>query len=111
MKTYLKNVTTLDFNSDFCTGCLRCIEVCPHEVFRWHGKKVEVRNRDACMECGACMMNCAFDALHVEKGVGCAAAIIFSFLNKTEPSCGSDAGCGCASLGELSDSARHVEND
>ena len=95
MRTYLKNVTTLKFNSDFCTGCFRCIEVCPHEVFRKSSKKVEVHNRDACMECGACMMNCAFGALYVEKGVGCAAAIIFGALNRTEPNCGCDAGSSC----------------
>jgi NAD-dependent dihydropyrimidine dehydrogenase PreA subunit len=95
MKTYLKNVTTLEFNPEFCTGCLRCIEVCPHEVFRQKGKKVEVINRDSCMECGACMMNCAYSALHVDKGVGCAAAIIFGALNKTEPNCDCNTGSSC----------------
>jgi ferredoxin len=32
------------------------------------------------MECGACMKNCAFNAIQVETGVGCAAALIGSYL-------------------------------
>jgi hypothetical protein len=40
------------------------------------------------MECGACAMNCPFEAIEVEEGVGCAAAIIIGFFTGKEPSCG-----------------------
>jgi hypothetical protein len=49
------------------------------------------------MECGACRRNCAFDAIAVDSGVGCAAAIIASWFNKGEIVCGpgdDEAGCG-----------------
>jgi ferredoxin len=30
---YLSGVSTLEYFSDKCTGCGRCVEVCPHAVF------------------------------------------------------------------------------
>ena len=94
---YLKNVTTLEYNAKRCTGCGICVEVCPQEVFELRNRKVFVRDQDACMECGACMMNCAFSALSVQKGVGCAAAIIGGALKGSEPQCGcaEDGGTCC----------------
>jgi NAD-dependent dihydropyrimidine dehydrogenase PreA subunit len=47
-----------------------------------------VVDRDACMECGACSLNCAAGAIEVTPGVGCAAAIINGWLTRSEPSCG-----------------------
>ena len=35
-------------------------------------RKAVILDRDRCMECGACVSNCAFGALNVNKGVGCA---------------------------------------
>lgn len=85
---YLKNVVTLQYDSTKCTGCGKCLEVCPHRVFQPEGNKVKISDRDACMECGACARNCAFDAISVEAGVGCAAAVIIGFFTGTEPTCG-----------------------
>lgn len=91
---YLKNVVTLQMNESECTGCGTCLNVCPHEVLTWEGKRVMIRDRDACMECGACALNCPFGAITVKAGVGCAAAIIKGSLTGTEPSCGcSEGGC------------------
>lgn len=87
MMEYLKNVATLELDSGLCTGCNRCVEVCPHEVFERVGKTVEARNRDRCIECGACMMNCEFGAIHVQAGVGCAAAVLNGLVHKGEPNC------------------------
>ena len=84
---YLKDVVTLRLDEDTCTGCGMCLEVCPHEVFKSNASHAVIINRDACMECGACMNNCSFAALHVNKGVGCAAAIINSMIYGGEPSC------------------------
>ena len=84
---YLSDVTTLKFLPKKCTGCGRCIEVCPHGVFELSDKKVSVTDRDLCMECGACAVNCEFGAISVNSGVGCAAAIINSMLYGGEPSC------------------------
>jgi ferredoxin len=91
--SYLRNVVTLHLDEGKCTGCGRCIEVCPHEVLELSGRKVRIRDRDACMECGACAANCSFSAVTVNAGVGCAYALIRGALTNTPPS------CGCCSTG------------
>ena len=92
---YLKNVVTLKLNDEKCTGCGRCIEVCPHNVFSLDGGKAHIIDRDACMECGACEGNCPFSAIYVKAGVGCAAAKITGALNGSKPDCGSSKEGGC----------------
>lgn len=89
---YLKNVSTLTLDSEKCTGCGMCINVCPHNIFEIKSGKAFISNRDSCIECGACMKNCAFNAVLVNPGVGCASAIIKGLLTGTEPSC--DCGNG-----------------
>lgn len=84
---YLKNVSTLKFDTDKCTGCGKCIEVCPHKVFALNKNKAEIINKDGCMECGACSKNCPFGAIEVQSGVGCAYAVIRGWLLGTEPTC------------------------
>jgi Fe-S-cluster-containing hydrogenase component 2 len=69
-----------------------CLEVCPHDVFAMKDEKAVIIDRDKCMECGACANNCAFDAVHVAKGVGCATALINSMIAGGEPTCGCGGG-------------------
>ena len=91
---YLKNVTTLAYNKEKCIGCRKCTEVCPHGVFDIKEKKARIVDKDSCMECGACALNCPATAIEVNAGVGCALAIIMSWLTGQEPTCGcSDSGC------------------
>lgn len=85
---YLSNVATLDYTVDKCSGCGRCVEVCPHGVFAMRGARAYITDRDKCMECGACVKNCRTGAIAVEPGVGCASALITGFLRKGEPTCG-----------------------
>ncbi len=92
---YLKNVTTLEYDSSKCIGCKMCIEVCPHNVFKMADKRVEIIDKDKCMECGACEINCITNALSVKKGVGCAAAVIWGFVKGTEPNCDCGEGAAC----------------
>lgn len=92
---YLKNVVTLNLNSDKCMGCGKCLEVCPHNVFEMKNGKAEIIDKNSCMECGACSKNCPFKALEVKPGVGCAAGVIHGWLTGSEPTCGcSDDGGG-----------------
>lgn len=85
---YLPDVATLKLDPEKCTGCGRCVEVCPHGVFIiGQDKKALITDRDLCMECGACQKNCAFKAIEVKEGVGCAAAIINSIIYGGEPNC------------------------
>lgn len=94
--TYLKNVVSLKFDKVKCTGCGRCIEVCPRQVFALKNNKAEIVNRDQCIECGACQRNCAFGALSVKSGVGCAQAFFKAMLT------GGEAVCGCSDNGKSS---------
>lgn len=104
MKTrrYIGNGTSLELAPELCVGCGDCIGVCPHGVFslvergdgpkvagerKLSAKLVEILDRGACMECGACALNCPASALSVKAGVGCAAAIINGKLRGTAPGC------------------------
>ena len=92
---YLKDVTTLAYDAGKCVGCGRCTEVCPHGVFDMENSKAQITDKDLCMECGACALNCPAKAIEVNAGVGCAAAIIYSWFTGKEPACGcSDDGGG-----------------
>jgi NAD-dependent dihydropyrimidine dehydrogenase PreA subunit len=92
---YLSNVTTLAYNAEKCRGCGRCAEVCPHGVFVMENGRAVIVDKDACIECGACRKNCRFDAITVQTGVGCAAAILGAMGSKKAPCCGGETGGGC----------------
>jgi NAD-dependent dihydropyrimidine dehydrogenase PreA subunit len=84
---YLSGVTTLQLDAAKCNGCRMCVEVCPHAVLEMVEKRATIRDRDACMECGACALNCPEEALTVDSGVGCASAVIAGAIKGTEPTC------------------------
>lgn len=84
---YLPNVVTLQLDAMKCTGCGMCVEVCPHAVFSIEHKRAKIVDSDACMECGACALNCLGKAITVTAGVGCAAAVINSLLGRKEAAC------------------------
>lgn len=94
---YLEEAVTLSLDAEKCTGCRQCTFVCPHGVFAiGDDKRAYLADRGACMECGACALNCSTGAIAVTPGVGCAAAIIHSWIYGGEPS------CGCSTEGEAS---------
>ena len=85
--SYLKNVVTLELDEEKCVGCGMCLAVCPHAVLGMNNGHVMIKNRDACMECGACARNCPTEAVTVQAGVGCAAAVISAALGGGTSSC------------------------
>lgn len=89
---YLEDVVTLQLDPGKCNGCRMCTRVCPQEVFAMENRKAAIADRDACMECGACAMNCPEGAISVEAGVGCASGIIKGFIRGTEPTCDCSSG-------------------
>lgn len=84
---YVENIVSLEYKAKKCTGCTMCAQVCPRNVFVMENKKAKIADLGACIECGACMTNCAYGAIKVETGPGCAAAILSSKGGKAE--------CGC----------------
>lgn len=92
---YLKGVATLELDPGRCVGCGRCVEVCPHQVFRLEEKRALLVDRDLCMECGACALNCPPKAIRVDSGVGCATGLINEWLREKKiPGFGGGGSCG-----------------
>jgi NAD-dependent dihydropyrimidine dehydrogenase PreA subunit len=89
LNAYLEN--TLVYNPELCNGCALCATVCPHAVFEMDGREAQLVRPQACMECGACQLNCITGAIAVESGVGCAAAMIRAALRGKK-----EATCGCS---------------
>lgn len=77
---YLENVVTLKLRQEDCIGCNKCVEVCPHQVFRISERKAQIVDHNACLECGACTTNCPVSAISVDAGVGCAIGLINEWL-------------------------------
>lgn len=91
---------TLCYEPDACIHCGMCSAVCPHGVFAGGDGVARLVRPEACMECGACQRNCPVDAITVESGVGCAAAMIRAALaGKKEPTCGCDRSSCCSTDG------------
>ena len=82
-------INTLRLDIERCTGCGMCLNVCPHAVFERKNGIVRLAAPAACMECGACQMNCPVGAVQVDSGVGCAGATIRAALTRRgEAVCG-----------------------
>lgn len=83
---YLQNVVTLQLHQEKCIGCGMCAQVCVHGVFTMDNRLAHIRDRNSCMECGACAMNCPVDAVSVRPGVGCAYAVWKSWFQRKKAS-------------------------
>jgi NAD-dependent dihydropyrimidine dehydrogenase PreA subunit len=78
---------TLKYDVQKCIGCEMCWTVCPHGVFTASGRKAGLSRPAECMECGACALNCPTEAITVESGVGCAAAMFKAALTGSKEVC------------------------
>ena len=60
-----RNKAHIDLVADRCMGASECVQVCPRNVFNMNGvkQKVEVLRPNDCIQCGACIVQCPYDAL------------------------------------------------
>ena len=76
-------------DQETCIGCGICEKICPHHVVELHRKKAYLTSEERYIECGACQLNCAVDAIKVTKGTGCLFIIIKEDILKLDsPTCG-----------------------
>ena len=48
---------------DLCTGCRRCVEICPTQALAQHNEKASLAYPDRCTYCVACQDVCPEDAI------------------------------------------------
>lgn len=64
-----------EIESEECTGCGRCVNICPVEAMslvsandpEWPKKKVAKLNDDICLGCGLCVRACREDSIHLKS--------------------------------------------
>jgi len=73
--------------ADRCTGCGKCIEVCPNDVFAgFEGDQPTIARRGDCHTCFLCELYCPVDAIYVspqadrEPGLTEASIVASGFL-------------------------------
>ena len=99
MLRYLEDVVTLQLDPGICNGCGMCLNVCPHGVFSMDHGRAAITDRDACIECGACAINCPVNAIQVKTGAGCAAGLIRAAIGKGSNCCADPCGVSPANSG------------
>lgn len=53
----------IQIDSDLCTNCNTCVEVCLMDILERGEDKPGVAYPEECWYCGACMMDCPTDAI------------------------------------------------
>ena len=58
---------TVLVDTDKCTGCGECIDICPVNVYEMSGDKCEAIAPEECVGCESCTGVCEFDALTIDE--------------------------------------------
>jgi adenylylsulfate reductase subunit B len=48
-----------------CISCFKCVEICPGDILREENGKPIVAYPDECWHCGACMIDCKYEAIRL----------------------------------------------
>ncbi|MHC1566312.1 MAG: ferredoxin family protein [Candidatus Syntropharchaeia archaeon] len=68
-----KKESNIRIVADKCSGCGRCVELCPVGVLEMEGEKAKVVAVELCHECGTCFHICPEEAIewtYPEGGTG-----------------------------------------
>jgi len=70
--THAEHGFTVRLDQEACIGCQVCTQVCPRNVFEMQTDthKVDLLRALDCVRCGACIVQCAADALWFENNSG-----------------------------------------
>ena len=58
-----KELIEYSIDEENCTGCARCLKICPQEAITGKKKELHKLDRDKCIKCGSCYEVCKFDAI------------------------------------------------
>ena len=59
----------LEIKKEWCKGCNICVAFCPKQVLGLDvNGKIEIVNREACIQCGQCEMRCPDYAIFLTGG-------------------------------------------
>ena len=56
----------LQINESQCTGCTRCMKVCPTEAIRIHNEIATI-SESRCIDCGKCFKICPSKAIYIKQ--------------------------------------------
>lgn len=69
-KSNLHHHVKITLDLDLCRGAEFCEIVCPKNCFVIIDKKASIPDKDICVQCGACIVQCPFDALYFTSDDG-----------------------------------------
>ncbi len=62
-----KQLFSYTIDSEKCTGCRRCVRVCPVGAITGEQKEPHQLDSDLCTRCGSCVEKCRFDAIIITR--------------------------------------------
>ncbi len=54
-------------DTDKCTGCGQCVDICPVEVYEMNSGKSDPAQAEECLGCESCIEVCEFGAITVDE--------------------------------------------
>lgn len=60
---------SISINKDNCSGCRKCLSVCPGSLIKFsEDKKAYIKYPKDCWGCSSCLKECKFGAIHFYLG-------------------------------------------
>jgi len=69
-KSNLHHHYEITLDADLCRGDASCVLVCPRNCFEIVDNLASIPNKHRCVQCGACIVQCPFDALFFSSSTG-----------------------------------------